>query len=544
MKNLILLLLVSISISISVSAQQNAPDLILYNGKIFTSDAEKPNAEAIAIRGERISAVGSNAEIKKLAGANTRLIDLQGRTVIPGINDAHAHFSMDKAGFDLPLKNFDPSWEETKTAIKAAVKETPAGTWIFGSVFSKVMVNEEVTRAALDKIAPNHPVLLSSPTGHLKIFNSKAMPFLQISDEQADPLGGNFERVGNTKKVNGRFSEYAAFRQGRLFTEEASDADAIAELKKMADEVSALGITSTQIMPFMRIDRFARLVDQADLPIRIRAMAFSLTLPGKRDLSEVEMLSKLKFPNSKVTASGIKWILDGTPVERSAAYREPYDEPVGWRGKLNFSADEIEAMLIESLRFKQQILLHCIGDQCVEAVFDAMEKVGGNKKIDWKSKRVRIEHGDGVSGDLIARAKKLGVIIVQNPTHFPPTDDLNNLYGSKHKNIPFRTLIDSGVTVALGSDGPLNPFLGIMLASTVRPNESITRQQALRAYTYESAYAEFAENQKGTLTKGKLADLAILSQDIFSVTPDVLPNTQSILTILGGKIVHDAKVLK
>ena len=547
MKNLILILLVAISINLSVSAQtQTVPDLILYNGKIFTSDAEKPNAEAIAIRGERISAVGSNAEIKKMAGAKTRLIDVQGRTVIPGINDAHAHFAMNKAGFYLPLKAFDPSWEETKAAIEAAVKEKTAGTWIFGSFFSKVIENEEVTRAALDKIAPNHPVLLSSATGHLMIFNSKAMPLLQISDEQADPLGGNFERVGNTKQVNGRMSEYAVFRQVRLFTEEASDADAIAALKKMADDASAFGITSMQIMPFMRIDRFTRLVNQADLPIRVRAIPISSTLQEKRDLSEIEMLSKLKFPKSKVTASGIKWILDGTPFERGAAYREPYDKSGKWHGKMNFSANEIGAMLKESLRLKQQILFHCGGDQCVEAVFNAMEKVGSSKKIDWKSKRVRIEHGDGVIADLIPRATKLGVIIVQNPTHFVPVEGVDNRPESFKQLQPLHYLIEAGIPVALGSDGPMNPFLNIMLASIhpAQPTEAITREQAVKGYTFYSAYAEFAEQEKGTLTVGKLADLTVLSQDIFTVPVPELPKTQSVLTVIGGKIVHDAKVLK
>lgn len=545
MKNLILLLLISIFISLSVSAQQNAPDLILYNGKIFTSDAEKPSAEAIAIRGERISAVGSNAEIKKLAGAKTRLIDLQMRVVTPGFNDAHYHVIPDPNGFDLQFSTLEPTWEEAKTAIEAAVKKVPAGTWIYAYVGSTIILNEQVTRHALDKIAPNHPVLLRAYYGHGHILNSKAMPLLQIADEEPDPLGGRFERVGSTKKINGRFWEYAEWKPNRILAREMPDAKVIEELKKTAAEAAGFGITSMQIMSFMPVDRFARLLVKADLPIRVRAIPFATTFQKSRDLSEFEMLSKLKFPNSKVTASGIKWVLDGTPIERGAAFRQPYDSSSDWRGRLNFPESEIIKMVRESLSFKQQILFHCAGDRTAEAVFDALDEVGGGK-IDWKSKRVRVEHGDGVIEDLIPRAVKLGVIIVQNPTHFAQIEGVDNRPESLKKLTPLRSLIEAGIPVAIGSDGPMNPFLNIMLASIhpARPSEAITREQAVKAYTFYSAYAEFAEQEKGTLTIGKLADLTVLSQDIFTAPVPELPKTHSILTILGGKIVHDAKVLK
>lgn len=159
---------------------------------------------------------------------------------------------------------------------------------------------------------------------------------------------------------------------------------------------------------------------------------------------------------------------------------------------------------------------------------------------------MRIEHGDGVIDDLIPRAVKLGVIIVQNPTHFAPNGDIDNRPASLKKISLLRSLIEAGIPVAIGSDGPMNPFLNIMLASIhpLRPTEAITREQAVKAYTFYSAYAELAEQDKGTLTKGKLADLTVLSQDIFTAPVPELPKTQSILTIVGGKIVHDAKVLK
>lgn len=300
-----------------------------------------------------------------------------------------------------------------------------------------------------------------------------------------------------------------------------------------------------QIMSSMPIDRFTRLLVKADLPIRVRATPFAMTSPAKRDLSEFQMLSKLNFPNSKVKASGIKWILDGTPFERGAVLRQPYQDRPDWRGKLNFPESEIPEMVRESLRFKQQILFHCAGDRTVELVLDALEAVGAGK-IDWRQKRVRIEHGDGVSGDLIERAKKLGVVVVQNPTHFSTVEMIYSRYSPQTKFLTARSLIEAGIPFALGSDGAMNPYLNIMLAAInpARPGEAVTREQAVKAYTFYSAYAEFGEQEKGSLAKGKLADLTVLSQDIFTAPVPELPKTQSILTIVGGKIAYDAKVLK
>jgi predicted amidohydrolase YtcJ len=543
MKKFTSAIILIIGLSLFAFGQKAPADLILFNGKVFTSDLAKPAAEAVAIRGERIVAVGTNKEVEKLATLKTRKIDLQGRVVIPGINDAHFHFSPEPHGFRLAFETMEPSWRTTIEALEDAVKRTSKGEWIFGTVGGDVIADVQANRFALDHIAPNNPVLLRTYFGHGYIFNSKAMPLLRIAEEEVDPLGGNFERIGNTKKVNGRIFEYADWRQSRTLAEQVSDEDAIRDLKIMAEKAVGFGITSMQIMPSMSIDRFARLLVRADLPIRVRAISFSLTDAKGRDMSEIRQLSKLKFPNSKVSVNGIKWILDGTPFERGAALRKDYDDKQGWRGKLNFPESEIEKMIRESLGFNQPLLLHCVGDKACEVVFDAMEKIG-NGKIDWKQKRVRIEHGDGILDDLLVRAKKLGVVIVQNPTHFA-LGELGKLrWGGGKSRI--RSMIDAGIPFALGSDGPMNPFLNIMFASIHpdNPAEAITREQAVRAYTYGSAFAEFAENEKGTIATGKLADLVVLSQDIFAATASELPKVNSILTIVGGKIVHDAKVLK
>jgi predicted amidohydrolase YtcJ len=334
---------------------------------------------------------------------------LQGRVVIPGFNDAHIHFGVDPKGFNLQFKTMEPSWEETRAAIEAAMKEARAGTWIFGFVGANVVLNEQVTRFALDRVGPNHPVFLRSFYGHGYIVNSKAMPLLQIAEEEPDPAGGHFERVLGSKKINGRLWEYAEWRPNRILSEMVSDQEAVKQLRQMADEAVRYGVTSLQMFSTLPVERFARLLIKADLPVRVHARPFALTSPKGRDLNEFRQLAKLAFPNPMVSASGMKWVLDGTPYEHGAALRRSYNDKPDQRGKLNFSESEIALIVKESLDFKQPLLAHCAGDKCAETVFNALESYGA--KVDWKSKRVRIEHGDGVINDLIPRARKLGVVV-------------------------------------------------------------------------------------------------------------------------------------
>jgi predicted amidohydrolase YtcJ len=221
-------------------------------------------------------------------------------------------------------------------------------------------------------------------------------------------------------------------------------------------------------------------------------------------------------------------MVDGTPLEASISKREP---PVGrprTPDELDFSKKEVEDMLGESLQSNEQLILHVVGDRAAETVLNAMERNGGEKV--WAPRRVRFEHFYGFNPDHMRRAKRLGVVVVPNPTHL---------------SSPMRSLLNAGIPVAIGSDSANNPYLNIQLASTnpLTADEAITREQAVTAYTLTSAYAEFAEKDKGSLEPGKLADLAVLSQDIFKVSTADLPKTESVMTMVGGKIVYDAKVV-
>lgn len=414
----------------------------------------------------------------------------------------------------------------------------PKGEWIFGEIGGVVINDAAANRTALDAIAPDHPVVLETYFGHGLLINSAAMERLGVRDGQKDPFGGRMERDPASKKLNGKLFEYAHWRTTAKLAAMVPEADLLSEIKRRAVVAASYGVTTLQIMSLLPTRRFVELLEKADLPVRVRVINFGLTGAGSRDLTGIAEMARMRPKNSRVTVSGIKWILDGTPIERGAALRREYFDRQGWTGAMNFPQSDIEAMVRESLRYNQPLLLHCIGDRACSAAMDAMESVG-EKMINWRAKRVRLEHGENVTGELIERAKRLGVIIVQNPTHFTDGEMGRARWGGGKS--PIRSYVDAGIPFALGSDGPVNPFLNIMFATIHpdNPGQAISREQAVRAYTSGSAYAEFAETSKGTIEPGKLADIAVLSHDIFSVPTDSMPGTKSVMTIVGGKIVHD-----
>jgi predicted amidohydrolase YtcJ len=294
--------------------------------------------------------------------------------------------------------------------------------------------------------------------------------------------------------------------------------------------------------------RAVKLLEAVPTPIRVRIMRMPMTTPARRDTAEG--LSLPRQPSALISVNGTKWLVDGTPLENTFTPRDlpsiPQGEPLDYAARhlpLNFLETEMEEMLRESLKNNDPALFHVSGYPGAEALLDAMEDTGGTPV--WLGKRVRFEHGDGLFPDLIPLAKAMGVVVVQNPTHF----DNSALFGRtplKYKNVqPLRSLLEAGIPVALGSDGPMNPYLNIMLAVTDpgNPPEAITREQAVTAYTLTSAYAEFQEKNLGSLEPGKLADLAVLSQDIFTVSIPELPKTEAVLTMVGGKVVYDAHVV-
>jgi len=403
----------------------------------------------------------------------------------------------------------------------------------------------EFFRSLLDRVAPDHPVILETFTGHAWILNSAALAKTGIREDQPDPVGGRYERSPDGR-LTGVLREYAVLQADRKLADQTSEADALAELRETFASATKWGITTIQDMSnSMAPERCVALLEKLPTPIRVRVMRMPGTTPAGRDIQEGRPVPRSSNP--LITVSGTKWLLDGVPLEGTFA---PRNDPATFdyfflHQQLTFPKTELAAMLRESLKDHDQLLVHVSAYPAAAEMLNAMQSAGGARV--WADLRVRFEHGDGLTPDLIQRAKEMGVVVVQNPTHLAGVQMIPDLKGRMEKILaqPLRSLLAAGIPLALGSDGPMNPYLNIMRASLHpdRPSEAITREQAVIAYTLTSAYAEFAEIDKGSLEPGKLADLAVLSQDIFTVAPPELPKTESVLTIVGGKVVYDAKVL-
>ena len=449
----------------------------------------------------------------------------------------------------MKLSGINPSWDEVKSALGAAAANAPEGAILSAEIGPAIFFNLDVNRESLDKISPGHPVMLTTLTGHAEILNSAALTKLGLRDGQPDPMGGRYEKDANGK-LTGVLREYAVFDTDRVLETMTTDTDGVSELRDQLQQAAKFGITSIQNMSGAPPARFISLLEKVPTPIRVRVMRISPTTPAGRDVNDGLGLPRNPFP--MITVSGTKWLLDGVPLENTflprkagpGAGRASLEDGVLQLG-LALPQPEIAAILRETLASNDQLLVHVSGTQSVAAMLDAMEASGGEKV--WSGKRLRFEHGDGVLADMLPRMKKLGILDVQNPTHLGMISVMPELFHGKRleKTQPLKSFLNAGIPLALGSDGPLNPYLNIMLASLHpdRPSEAITREQAVIAYTLTSAYAEFAEKEKGTLEPGKLADLAVLSQDIFTIPPPEMPKTTSALTIVGGKIAFDSKTI-
>lgn len=528
------------------AAHGPSPDIILHNGKVFTSETGHLWAQAVAIRGNRIQAVGGNAEVLALARPRTKVLDLAGRTVIPGLNDAHVH-ALAPQGVQLNIPDFapgpGPSLQEVLDLIAQGTQSVPAGTWLLVAVGPRVGDDPLAHRLTLDQVAPNHPVKLEMWTGHGMYFNTRGLQALGIAEDEPDPFGGFYERFSDTGFLNGVVHEYAEHLVRRRFAEQLSDSQIRAIYQTFVDKALAFGFTSVQNMSVgLKHARSLRILERVKPALRWREICFPLTLGERCDFGPTRA--------ALLKPSGIKWIGDGTPIERLAFLSEPYADRPDTSGRFNFPLADFSSMLEDGLhgpRKKQQLLFHLVGDAAIDTLLDEMEGLASASH--WRKRRVRIEHGDLVLPSDIARVRDLGIVVVQNPTHLSLPDLPQRLSPQRVAEAqPLRTLVEAGVHVALGTDGiggTISPFLDIFLATfhPARPGEALSREQAVIAYTVGSAYAEAAEHQKGRLAPGQLADLAVLSEDIFTVPPPVLLGTRSVLTLVDGRIVWDEGVV-
>jgi len=529
------------------------PDIILYGGKVFTSVPGALWAEGVVVRGREILAVGTNADVLAFRDARSVVYNLKGRVLVPGFNDAHVHPVSPTTAYPRAVRVNDardfvpgpgPSTSQMLDLLAAAARANAEGTWIFGAIGAPILDDHLFDRFAIDARVPNYPVLLFGWSGHGMILNSRALNVLGIRENEPDPFGGFYERVPGTNIVNGILQEYAAWRVFRYFFDRMTDAELVAAYRNAAAAAAAVGYTSIQEFPVgLEYGRYIRILDAAGVRIRWRGACFPL------DVNE-DCRAQARDP--LVDPAGIKWIADGTPIERLAALHDYYLDDPGNRGHNNFGLADLTAILKRSDsegRRKYQLMVHAVGDRTVDNMLDAMEHAASDEE--WAARRPRFEHGDLVLPHNFERLRRKGIIVVQNPTHFGLADIIHSRWPADlamHAQ-PQRSLIDAGISYAIGSDTPAGtglPGLDLFLAMVhpVRPSEGISLDEALVAYTAGGARAEFREHVKGTLAPHQLADLAVLAQDITAIPPSALPATVSVLTMVGGQVVHDSGAIR
>lgn len=532
-----------------------APDLIVVNAKVFTADPARPYAQAVAVEDGRFTAVGADADVRKLADSKTKVVDAGGRLLVPGLNDSHIHVSRDPAGRFIEVAGPPfpgPDSEQTLAAIREAAAARRPG-WIVMVTGYPVFNDRRDWRAALDAAAPDNPVMLLGCCGHAMLLNSKAYEAVGVDESVKDPIGGHWGR-DKDGRLNGVVVEAAQYLVRRRAA--APDPDGAldaAVVRATAKTYSAWGVTSVgQMAHNGDLATVKAALVQAKPSIRWSVYAWGLP---QADVAEAwrEVDGDAGGWPARTRLAGSKWILDGTPLERGAKMLADYADQPGWRGMSNYSDDQLRQILEGALRSEGQLALHVSGDGEAKRLFDMMERLAPAET--WVGKRVRIEHADGVYGERLVQARRLGVVLLPNPIHNAPMPVENGAIlqttrwgGTADLQQPMAAVLKAGVHLALASDGGnaeavASPWLQFMLAVTYerRPDDALSREQALIAYTAGAAFAEKQEGMKGAIRPGLLADFAILSQDVLTVPPPELPKTTSLLTVVGGETVHAAE---
>jgi predicted amidohydrolase YtcJ len=518
------------------------PQVVIVHANVFTADTVHPRAEAIAIEGGRFSAVGDEAEIRTMAGPGTRVIDAGGRLVTPGLIEAHVHIgsALPSAPVPMPAMPFPgPSGEQALAAVEAAAKGP--GDWVTAFIGPSVARDPRNWRTALDAVTRDRPVVLFGFWGHTTILNSAALKRLGIAEDVQDPVGGWWGRDAEGRLDGHAYETAEGIGWQRVV---AQDASMLAlQFREAAQRYARWGVTSIHLMNSgkslpLTIDTLTL----AKTPQKWTIYSWARLEPRIADAWSAMDAAPKSLPN-RVRIDGPKWILDGTGIEQNALQREAYLGRPGWHGRSNYTDEQLRQILGTALNRREQIALHVVGDAETDRLFKTMQSLATPET--WKSKRVRVEHGDGIrNADSASEAARFGVVVTQNPTHLLPAPSTGGPPALFDRPSLLSSLLTAGVPLALGSDGgpaEANPFLNIMLATTygALPAEALTREQALVAYTAGGAYAERQEETKGRVKVGMAADLTVMSQDVLTVPSRMLPTTKSLLTMVDGEIVFE-----
>src|SRR4051812_16062921 len=549
-------------------------DLILLNGNIYTVNEKMPHAEAVAVKADKIIFAGTNAAVKSYQGANTRVVDLKGATVVPGMTDAHYHFlGVGQREMNLNLEGLT-SLDAFLDKVKERVGKAKPGDWVTGRGWIETFWQGQAfpTRWDLDKISPNNPVILGRADGHGAVANSLALKAGGVTKETKDPFGGQILRDKQTGEPTGMLLDNA---QALVRRQVPPSADGSDEQAAMVADKRSIGLGWTQVQDpggsFRDVDIYKKLYSEGKLKVRIYKAVYGPGPEADRLLSEGPVIEAY---GNKLNVRAIKVVSDGALGSRGAALLAPYsDEPqvksadgtmkpnVGF---LRVKDEQLLPMLKSALQKGIQVETHAIGDYANRFTLDEYEKAlkavpGSQRKI--AEPRWRDEHSQIVNPTDIPRFAKLGIIPSMQPSHaigdlhFAPgrlgADRLRGAYA-------WNTFIKSGVVVPGGSDAPVErgepmiEFYAAVARKDIRgyagadaewhPEEKVSRENALKMFTVWPAYVAFEERLRGSIEVGKLADFTVLSADIMKVPEMEILKTHCVLTIIGGEVVYDASM--
>ncbi len=535
---------------------------MVLNGKVWTVDPEQPRAEAIAVLGERIAAVGTNAQIKQWIGPKTRSIDAHGKTVLPGFIDAHVHFSSGGAELSGVQLRQAATPAEFAQRIGEYARKLPRGEWILGGEWDHEMWGGTLpNREWIDALTPDHPVLVSRYDGHMALANSLALRLAGVTRDTPTPAGGTIVKDARGEPI-GLLKDAAmdlVFRVIPPPTEEQR----MRAIRAALDEARRLGVTGIHdISSTEDVRAYQKLAARGELTLRIYCMT-----PIQQWKAPAQAGILAGFGNNWIRLGALKGFADGSLGSTTALFFAPYRDAPETSGLLNemmFPEGNMLKMALGGDRAGLQLAVHAIGDKAnriVLEIFEEVQKQNGARAVNSveprADRRFRIEHAQHVHPDDFERFARLGVIASVQPYH--TIDDgrwAEKRIGHERckTSYAFRSFLDHGVRLAFGSDwtvAPLNPLLGIYAAVTRRtldgknpggwfPEQKITLAEAIQAYTMGSAYAESGEKEKGSITVGKLADMVILDADLFAIPPEKIGDVKVRVTLIGGKIVYEA----
>ncbi len=537
-------------------------DLVLLGGLIVTLDDSCPTAEALACRGGRILAVGSKQEVSRHIGPDTRVVDVAGKTAFPGFIEGHGHFlGLGESKMILDLSKA-ANWDELVEQVRQAAAGRPPGQWIVGRGWHQAKWNPPVkpqvegypVHADLSRAVPAHPVLLTHASGHMSLANAKAMELAGVGPETKSPAGGEILHDGSGRST-GVFRETAQGLVRRVADYGAKTDGQVDEAIRLAsEECLRKGITSFHDAgsSFDLIDRYRRLAEEGRLPIRLWVMISESNERLAKRLPDYRMIGA---GGGFLTVRAIKRLIDGALGAHGAWLLEPYDDLPEGRGLQLIPIGQRRETARLAAEHGMQLCTHAIGDRANREVLDVYEQAFTAYPSEH-CRRWRIEHAQHLHPDDIPRFAQLGVVAAMQGNHCTSDAvfviDRLGKRRSREGAYAWRSLLDSGATVINGTDAPVEDVdpLGSFHASVTRrlaggatffPEQCMTREEALRSYTIDAAWAAFEEDLKGSLAPGKLADAVVLSEDLRNCPAERILSARVEYTIIGGKVVYAAE---